>query len=58
MSELARVRHVEGLWVVEVLSAAIGRWIVQGEHLTEEAAQADLRNWQPPSALALADLPT
>lgn len=44
----SRVRHagtVE-LWVVEVLSPVINvGWIVQGEHHTKEAAEADLENW-------------
>lgn len=46
-AEPARVRSAEGLWVVEVLSAAVRRWVVMGEFLTEEDARADLRNWQP-----------
>ena len=37
--------RVPGYWIVEVWSAAIGRWIVQGEHRTQAAALKDQQNW-------------
>jgi hypothetical protein len=44
--EPSRVRQVGNLWVVEILSDATGQWIVQGEHLTQAAAEQDRReNW-------------
>lgn len=42
--EMTRIRQIESLWVVEVLSPVSG-WIVQGEHLTKQAAENDRRNW-------------
>jgi hypothetical protein len=45
MIEPMRVRRFNGLWVVELLSAATNRWIIQGEHLTKEAAEADRKSW-------------
>lgn len=42
--ELSRVRQIGKFWVVEILSPVSG-WIVQGEHLTKEAAEEDRRNW-------------
>lgn len=44
--ELSRIRKVQGLWVVQVLSAATGAWIVVSEWRTETEAKADLRNWR------------
>ena len=44
--EMSRVRHEDGKWVVEIMSAAIGRWIVQGVHNSRAAADADLKNWR------------
>ena len=43
--ELSRVRLLNGYWVVEILSAATGRWIVQGEWHTQAEAERDRRNW-------------
>ena len=43
--ELSRIRQIGNLWVVEILSAAIGKWIIQGVHPTKVAAEADRRNW-------------
>lgn len=43
--EISRVRQVEGFYVVEILSAATGRWIIQGEHRSKQAADADRKNW-------------
>jgi len=48
MNETTRVRFTTeddpryrpGFW-----SAVTGRWIVQGEHRTEEAARRDQQNW-------------
>jgi hypothetical protein len=45
MTEPMRVRWETGFWVVELLSAATNRWIVQGEHLTKDAAEADRKSW-------------
>lgn len=44
--ELTRIRQEGRFWVVEVLSpvANVG-WIVQGEHLSKDAAEADRKNW-------------
>jgi hypothetical protein len=42
--ELSRVRQIGRYWVVEILSPVSG-WIVQGEHLTRAAAEADRKNW-------------
>lgn len=48
--EPMRVRHVAShigeLWIVELKSGATGKWIIQGEHLTEAAAYADLETWE------------
>lgn len=44
--EMSRIRQVGNLWIVEIMSAAIGRWIVQGEHTTRQAAELDLKNWR------------
>lgn len=43
--EISRVRQDGRFWVVEILSAATGRWICQGEWTTREAAERDRRNW-------------
>lgn len=43
--ELSRVRNLNGLWVVEVLSNKSGRWIIQGEWATEAQANKDRKNW-------------
>lgn len=53
MKEATRIRltteddldRVAGYWIVEVFSAIIGRWIVQGVHRTQEAALDDQKNW-------------
>ncbi len=44
--EPMRVRFVGPEWIVELQSGATGIWIVQGEHLTEEAARADMDSWK------------
>lgn len=43
--EISRVRQEGKFWVVEILSGATGRWIVQGEWTTKEAAESDRKNW-------------
>lgn len=43
--EITKVEFVNGYWTVQILSAATGRWIIQGEWATEAEAQADRRNW-------------
>ncbi len=43
--EISRVREYNGYWIVEILSGATGRWIVQGEWITKEAAELDRKNW-------------
>ncbi len=43
--ELSRVRQAGRYWLVEILSAATGRWIIQGEWLTQSAAEQDRKNW-------------
>lgn len=43
--EISRVRQDGHYWVVEILSAATGRWIVQGEWTTKQAAETDRKNW-------------
>ena len=44
--ELTRIRKEGRFWVVEVMSPVNGvGWIVQGEHLTKESAEADRKNW-------------
>lgn len=35
----------DGLWLVELFSKATMRWLPQGEHYSQEAAQKDLRSW-------------
>lgn len=35
----------DGLWIVEIFSKATLRWLPQGEHYSQERAQADLRSW-------------
>jgi hypothetical protein len=48
-SDSSRVRFYNGYWVVEVYSPVAARgWIVQGEHKTKEAAEADCKNWMSP----------
>lgn len=42
--EMSRVRQDGRYWIVEILSPVSG-WIVQGEHLSRAAAEADRRNW-------------
>ncbi len=44
--ETMRVRQEGKFWVVELLSPVHGMWIVQGEHLTKDAADADLQSWK------------
>ncbi len=43
--ELSKVAFYNGLWCVFILSAAMGRWIVQGEHRTRKAAEQDRSDW-------------
>jgi paraquat-inducible protein B len=43
--EISRTRQISNIWVVEIMSAAIGKWIVQGEHSTKAAAESDRKNW-------------
>ncbi len=43
--KLAAACPVTELWVVELKSGATGKWITQGEHLTEAAARADMDSW-------------
>ena len=43
--EISRTRQINHIWVVEIMSAAIGKWIIQGEHSTKAAAEADRKNW-------------
>ncbi len=43
--EPLRHRQEGDAWVVELHSPVHGRWIVQGEFPTEDAAKADLREW-------------
>ncbi len=43
--ELSRVRYYNGYWIVEILSAATGRWIIQGEWRCRETAEQDRKNW-------------
>lgn len=43
--EISRVRQEGNKWVVEILSAAIGRWIIQGVWGTRQAAESDRKNW-------------
>lgn len=43
--EISRTRQINTIWVVEIMSAAIGKWIIQGEHSTKAAAEADRKNW-------------
>jgi hypothetical protein len=45
MTNLSRVRKIEGLWVVEILSPVTGTWIVQGEWNTQAEAEVDRRTW-------------
>ncbi len=65
MTEPMRVRWFNGFWVVELFSLATQRWIVQGEHLTKEAAETDRKSWLvsrgewkawPPSAAKLPEV--
>ena len=44
--EMSKVEQRGRYWVVLILSAAIGKWIVQGEWLTKQEAEADLINWR------------
>jgi hypothetical protein len=44
--EMSRVSQHKNMWCVEIFSAAIARWIVQGEFVTKRAALADLVNWR------------
>lgn len=46
INEISKVEHINGFWCVLILSAATGRWIVQGEHRNEAAARRDLLNWR------------
>ena len=48
MSKIETRTGIDGrrYWCVMIKSAATGRWIVQGEYLTEDAAKNDLRNWR------------
>jgi hypothetical protein len=45
ISELTRIRQDGKYWVLEIYSVPTKRWIVQGEHLSREAAEADLKGW-------------
>ena len=46
ISELTRIAFVNGFWTVQVLSPVAGiGWIVQGEHKSRAAAEADRKNW-------------
>ena len=44
--ELTKVERDGAFWVVKLLSAATGRWLVVGEHLSQEAALRNLRQWR------------
>jgi hypothetical protein len=46
ITEMSKIEQVNGFWCVLILSAATGRWIVQGEHTNRDAALRDLRNWR------------
>jgi len=43
--EALRVRQDGQYWVVELFSAVSKRWLVQGEHLSREAAYADMKSF-------------
>ena len=43
--EISKVKNINSLWVVMILSAATGQWIVQGEWNTKAQAEADRKNW-------------
>lgn len=45
VKEISRVRFESGFWLVQILSAATGRWITQGEWRSKAAADADRKNW-------------
>lgn len=46
VKELSKVEFRDGYWLVLVKSPVHGRWIIQGEHLSQEAADKDRReNW-------------
>ena len=54
--EITKIEQREGTdgrtyYCVMLLSAATGRWIVQGEHLTQDAAEQDrqacMMDWAP-----------
>lgn len=45
VKELSKVTFYNGFWCVFILSAATGKWIVQGEHRNREAAEQDRRDW-------------
>lgn len=44
--EMAKVEYRDGFYLVLILSPVHGRWIVQGERRTRQAAELDLRNWR------------
>lgn len=43
--EISKVENINNLWVVKILSAATGQWIVQGEWTTKQEAETDRQNW-------------
>jgi len=45
IKELSKIENINGIWTVQILSAAIGQWIVQGEWTTKQEAETDRQNW-------------
>jgi len=45
LREISKVANINGIWTVQILSAATGQWIVQGEWTTKQEAESDRQNW-------------